>query len=150
LIVISTSFVTPFMGSALNIAIPTIGREFESGATLLSWIATSYILATASCLLPAGRFADLHGRRRIYTAGILVFSLATLLCGLVNSIDWLIFMRVVQGIGASLIFSTGIAILAAVYPPERRGRALGYATASTYIGLSAGPVLGGLISFHLG
>lgn len=150
LIVISTSFVTPFMGSALNIAIPTIGREFSSGATLLSWIATSYILATASCLLPAGRFADLHGRRRIYTAGIFVFSVATLLCGLVNSIAWLIFMRVVQGIGASLIFSTGIAILAAVYPAERRGRALGYATASTYIGLSAGPVLGGLISFHLG
>jgi EmrB/QacA subfamily drug resistance transporter len=150
LIVVSTSFVTPFMGSSLNIAIPTIGREFEAGATLLSWIATSYILATASCLLPAGRFADMHGRRRIYTAGILIFSVATLLCGLVNSIDWLIFMRVVQGIGASLIFSTGIAILAAVYPAERRGRALGYATASTYIGLSAGPVLGGLISFHLG
>ncbi len=150
LIVTATSFVTPFMGSALNIAIPSIGREFVSSATLMSWIATSYILATASCLLPAGRFADIHGRRRIYTAGLLVFSLATLFCAGVTSIEGLIFMRVLQGIGASFIFSTGIAILAAVYPPERRGRALGYSTAATYIGLSAGPVLGGLISFHLG
>jgi len=150
LIVIATSFMTPVMGSALNIAIPSIGREFSASATTLSWIATGYILATASCLLPAGRFADIQGRSIVYTAGILTFSLATLLCGLVSSIEWLIFMRVVQGIGASFIFSTGIAILASVYPPERRGRVLGYATASTYVGLSAGPVLGGLISFHLG
>lgn len=150
LIVIATSFMTPVMGSALNIAIPSIGREFSASATTLSWIATGYILATASCLLPAGRFADIQGRSLVYTAGILTFSLATLLCGLVSSIEWLIFMRVVQGVGASFIFSTGIAILASVYPPERRGRVLGYATASTYIGLSAGPVLGGLISFHLG
>jgi EmrB/QacA subfamily drug resistance transporter len=150
LIVIATSFMTPVMGSALNIAIPSIGREFSASATTLSWIATGYILATASCLLPAGRFADIQGRSIVYTAGILTFSLATLLCGLVSSIEGLIFMRVVQGIGASFIFSTGIAILASVYPPERRGRVLGYATASTYVGLSAGPVLGGLISFHLG
>ena len=150
LIVVATSFMTPVMGSALNIAIPSIGREFSASATMLSWIATGYILATASCLLPAGRFADIRGRSRIYTAGILLFSAATLLCGLVSSIEMLIFMRVIQGIGASFIFSTGIAILASVYPPERRGRALGYATASTYVGLSAGPVLGGLISFHLG
>ena len=150
LIVTATSFVTPFMGSALNIAIPAIGREFSSSATLLSWVATSYILATATCLLPAGRFADINGRRIVYIAGILLFTLATLLCGIVTSIGWLIFMRAVQGIGASFIFSTGMAILAAAYPPESRGKALGYSTASTYIGLSAGPVLGGVISFHFG
>ena len=149
-IVTATSFVTPFMGSALNIAIPSIGREYGSSATLMSWVATSYILACASLLLPAGRFADLYGRVRIYTAGLLLFSLATLACGLTRSIEQLIFMRVIQGLGASLIFSTGIAILAASYPTAQRGRALGYATASTYMGLSAGPVMGGLISFHLG
>ena len=74
LIVVATSFMTPVMGSALNIAIPSIGREFSASATMLSWIATGYILATASCLLPAGRFADIRGRSRIYTAGILLFS----------------------------------------------------------------------------
>jgi len=73
-----------------------------------------------------------------------------LLCGLTDSIAWLIFMRMIQGIGASFIFSTGMAILAAAYPPASRGKALGYSTASTYVGLSAGPVLGGLISFHFG
>ena len=150
LIVTATSFVTPFMGSALNIAIPAIGREFSSSATLMSWVATSYILATATCLLPAGRFADINGRIVIYTTGLFLFSTATLLCGLVDSIGGLIFMRAVQGVGASFIFSTGMAILAAVYPPESRGKALGVSTAATYVGLSAGPVLGGIISFHFG
>ena len=150
LIVTATSFVTPFMGSALNIAIPAIGAEFSSSATVLSWVATSYILATATCLLPAGRFADINGRSRVYKTGIFIFSASTLLCGAVDSIGGLIFMRILQGIGGSFIFSTGIALLAAVYPPESRGKALGFATASTYVGLSAGPVVGGLISFHLG
>lgn len=149
-IVAATSFVTPFMGSALNIAIPAIGQEFQSSATLLSWVATSYILATATCLLPAGRFADIRGRSRIYTAGILLFSAATLLCALADSVAWLITLRAIQGMGASFIFSTGIALLAAAYPTEKRGKAIGFATASTYIGLSAGPVLGGLISYHFG
>ena len=131
------------MGSSLNIAIPSIGREFSVSATVLSWVATAYILATATCLLPAGRVADLKGRSRIYIAGIFLFSLATLLCGIASSAAWLIFFRIVQGVGAAFIFSTGMAILADAYPPERRGRALGYSTASTYVGLSAGPVLGG-------
>ncbi|HEY5505358.1 MAG TPA: MFS transporter, partial [Sedimentisphaerales bacterium] len=150
LIVTATSFVTPFMGSALNIAIPSIGREFGASATMLSWVPTSYILATATCLLPAGRFADINGRRKMYTAGILLFTTATLMCGMVDSIGGLILMRVLQGIGASFIFSTGMAILAAAYPPDSRGKALGYSTASTYVGLSAGPVLGGIISFYFG
>ncbi len=150
LIVTATSFVTPFMASSLNIAIPSIGREFSVSPTVLSWVATAYILATATCLLPAGRIADIKGRSRIYTAGIFLFSTATLLCGVASSAAWLIFLRMIQGIGAAFIFSTGMAILAAAYPPERRGRALGYSTASTYVGLSAGPVLGGLISFHYG
>lgn len=150
LIVTATSFVTPFMGSALNIAIPAIGHEFGASASMLSWIPTSYILATASCLLPAGRFADIRGRGRIYTAGIFLFSTATLLCGLTDSIAWLLGLRILQGVGAALIFSTGIAILTAAYPQASRGRALGISTASTYVGLSAGPVLGGLISYYSG
>ncbi len=150
LIVTATSFVTPFMGSSLNIAIPSIGHEFSVSATVLSWVATAYILATATCLLPAGRFADIKGRSRIYIAGIFLFSIATLFCGIADSAAWLIFFRAVQGLGAAFIFSTGMAILAAAYPPESRGRALGYSTASTYVGLSAGPVLGGLISYHYG
>ena len=150
IIVTATSFVTPFMGSALNIAIPAIGQEFQASAAALSWVVSSYILSTATCLLPAGRFADIHGRIGVYITGIFIFSVATVLCGFTQGLSWLIGLRVVQGMGSSLIFSTGIAILAAVYPPEGRGKALGFSTASTYIGLSAGPVLGGFISFHFG
>lgn len=145
-----TSFVTPFMGSAMNIAIPSLGKDFSASATELSWVVTSYILATAACLLPAGRVADIQGRFRIYRAGIFIFSLATLCCGFAGSLTWLIGLRILQGVGAACIFSTGMALLAAAYPPEKRGRAFGFSTASTYVGLSAGPVLGGLISFHLG
>ena len=150
IVVMGTSFVTPFMGSAMNIAIPAIGQEFHSNAIDLSWIVSSYILATVACLLPVGRFADLRGRSRIYFTGISIFSVATLGCAMADNLAWLIGCRVLQGMGASCIFSTGIAILAAVFPPERRGQALGFSTASTYVGLSAGPVLGGLISFYLG
>ena len=150
LIVTATSFVTPFMGSALNIAIPAIGQDFQASAAALSWVVTGYILSTVTCLLPAGRFADINGRIGVYITGIFVFSFATILCGLADSLYWLIGLRALQGIGSSMIFSTGIAILAAVYPPERRGKALGVTTASTYIGLSAGPVLGGFVCFHFG
>ena len=149
-IVMITSFFTPFMGSSLNIAVPTIGHEFNSSATLLSWVVTSYILATAACLLPFGRFADIHGRKRVFLSGIIVFSLSALLGGLAPSIGWLIVFRAMQGIGGAMIFSTSLAILTSVYPPERRGKALGLSAAMTYSGLSLGPVLGGLINYYLG
>ena len=150
MIIMATSFVTPFMGSAVNVAIPAIGRQYEANAILLSWVATSYILTTAACLLPAGRFADIKGRRLIFISGLLFFSFASFLCVLAPSIQLLIVFRICQGLGAALIFSTGLAILAAAFPKEGRGKALGYTTAATYTGLSAGPVLGGMLTYYAG
>jgi len=144
------SFLTPFMGSSLTIALPIIARELSMNAILLSWIATSYILAAAMFLLPFGKIADIYGRKRIFVAGILVYTLMSYLCGTSNSATMLIVTRVFQGIGGAMIFGTSVAILISVYPPKERGKALGINVASVYLGLSCGPIVGGFLTQHFG
>lgn len=144
------SFITPFMGSAINIALPSIGAEFASSAITLSWVATAYLLTVAIFLIPFGRIADIYGRKKIFLYGIIVFSLASLFSGLAPNIGILIFFRVLQAIGSGMIFSTSVAIITSVFPPKERGRAMGIAVGSVYLGLSLGPFIGGLLTQHLG
>lgn len=148
--VISAAFLVPFVASAINLSLPSLGKEFQSSAFLLSWVVTSYLLASASFLLPFGRLADIIGRRKVFLTGLILFSLFSLLCGLSTSIAMLIGFRLLQGIASAMIFSTSMAILTSVYPPHKRGKALGLSVASTYIGLSIGPVLGGWMNHNLG
>jgi len=143
-------FLTTFMGSSINIALPSIGHEFQMGAVLLGWVATAYILGSATCLLPFGRLADIYGRKRILTCGIFIFTIASLLLAFTPSATVLIALRAVQGIGGAMIFTTGIAILTSVFPTGERGKALGINAAATYLGLSLGPVLGGLLTQNFG
>lgn len=143
-------FLTTFMGSSINIALPSIGHEFQMSAVSLGWVATAYILASATCLLPFGRLADIYGRKRVLTCGIFIFTIASLLLAFTPSATVLIVLRVVQGIGGAMIFTTGIAILTSVFPAGERGKALGINAAATYLGLSLGPVLGGLLTQHFG
>ena len=143
-------FLTTFMGSSINIALPSIGHEFQMGAVLLGWVATAYILGSAACLLPFGRLADIYGRKRILTCGIFIFTIASLLLAFTPSATVLIALRAVQGIGGAMIFTTGIAILTSVFPTGERGKALGINAAATYLGLSLGPVLGGLLTQNFG
>ncbi|HHT64101.1 MAG: MFS transporter [Bacillota bacterium] len=151
LIVITlASFLTPFMGSAINLAIPAIGRDFNSNTIILSWVATSYILASAAFLVPFGRLSDIIGRKRIFLIGITVFFIFTFLCGLAWSIQVLIIFRIIQGVGSAMIFSTGMAILSSAFPPQERGKVLGINVATVYVGLSLGPVLGGTLNHHFG
>lgn len=138
------------MVSAVNIALPAIGREFALDAVLLSWVATSYLLSSAMFLLPVGRLADIHGRKRIFLWGVGIYSATSLLLALSGSVTMLIAGRVAQGLGAAMMFSTSTAILTSVYPPQQRGRALGIAIAAVYLGLSMGPFVGGLLTHHLG
>jgi EmrB/QacA subfamily drug resistance transporter len=145
-----SSFLTTFMGSSVNIALPSIGREFQTDAVLLSWVATSYLLATATFLLPFGRLADIYGRKRILTYGIFIFTISSLISAFAPSATALIALRALQGIGSAMIFTTGIAILTSVFPAAERGKALGISVAMTYLGLSLGPVLGGLLTQHFG
>jgi len=144
------SFLMPFMGSSVNVALPSLGKEFAMDAVLLSWVATSYLLAAAVFLVPWGRLGDIHGRKRIFTAGIAVYTLGSLLCGLSVSTAMLLSCRVVQGMGSAMMFGTALAIITSVFPPEERGRAMGITVAAVYTGLSLGPFLGGLLTQHLG
>ena len=143
-------FLATFMASSINIALPSIGREFQMNAVLLGWVATAYILASATCLLPFGRLADIYGRKRILTCGIFIFTIASAILTFVPSATVLIGLRAVQGIGGAMIFTTSIAILTSVFPVGERGKALGINAAATYLGLSLGPVLGGLLTQHFG
>jgi EmrB/QacA subfamily drug resistance transporter len=146
----SASFLTPFMGSATNVALPAIGSEFGLDPVALSWIATAYLLSVAAFLLPAGRIADLSGRKRVFVGGLAVHSATSLLCGLAPSAAWLLAARVAQGVGGAMIFGTAVALLSAVFPEGRRGRALGVNVAAVYLGLTLGPLLGGALTQHLG
>ncbi len=145
-----STFLVGFMGSSINIALPSIGSEFEMDAVLLGWVATAYILTSAMLLLPFGRLADIYGRKRILTCGILIYIISSLLLSFVPSATMLISLRAVQGVGGAMIFSTGVAMVASVFPVGERGKALGITVAMTYLGLSLGPVLGGLLTQHFG
>ncbi|MBC7234776.1 MAG: MFS transporter [Chloroflexi bacterium] len=140
-----TSLLTPLMASSVNVALPQIGQEFHMPAVLLSWVATAYSLASAVFLVPFGKVADIHGRKRIYIVGVAFYTAASVLCALAPSGPSLVICRVLQGIGGAMIFGTGIAILTSVYPPGQRGYVLGINTAVVYAGLSVGPFLGGLL-----
>ena len=149
LIATLSSFLTPFMLSAVNIALPAIGRHFGADAVLLSWVATAYLLAASVSLMPFGKLSDLHGRKRVFLVGMTVFTASSVLCGLAGSVEALIAFRVVQGVGIAMVFATGIAILTSVTPPDERGRALGITVAAVYLGLACGPFAGGWLTEHL-
>ncbi|HOE65031.1 MAG TPA: MFS transporter [Candidatus Hydrogenedentes bacterium] len=142
------AFLTPFTGSSVNVAIPAIGRELGLHATALSWVVTAYILAASALLLPFGRMADLYGRRKIFMAGIAIFTLSSLLSALTASAAILICGRALQGVGSAMIFSTGLAILTGVYEEGERGRVVGINTAAVYAGLSFGPAVGGALTHY--
>ncbi len=144
------SFVTPFMGSSVNVALPAISEEFSMPAVLLSWVVTSYLLAAAVFLVPFGRLADIHGRKRLFLYGMWVFVAASLLCAIAPDALTLISFRALQGLGSGMMFGTSVAILSSVYPPRERGKVLGLAVAAVYTGLAAGPFFGGILTGSLG
>jgi len=145
-----SSFLTPFMGSSVNIALPSIGREFAMDAILLGWVATSYLLAATMFLVPFGRIADIHGRKKIFLYGIFTFALSSLLSAIAPSPIFLVCCRVLQGIGSAMIFGTAVAILTSVFPAGERGKVLGINVAAVYSGLSLGPFMGGFLTQQLG
>jgi len=145
-----SGFLTPFMSSSVNIALAAIGRTWPVSAATLGWVSTANILAAAALVVPFGRLADIVGRRRILLAGAVVFTAASAYAMLAGSIAQLIAARAIQGVGASAMFGTGIAILTSVLPPGERGRALGLNTAAVYLGLSLGPFVGGWLTSAFG
>ncbi len=149
-VTIAASFLMPYMGSSMNIALPTIGEELNMSAVALSWVATSYLLSTVIVLLPLGRLSDMLGRKKIFLYGIILYTMASLFCAFSFSSVQLIIFRVLQGIGSAMIYSTAVAILTSLFPKEERGKIMGIYVAAVYIGLSMGPFLGGVFTQYLG
>ncbi|MBU1233733.1 MAG: MFS transporter [Proteobacteria bacterium] len=145
-----TSFMAPFMISSVNVALPAIQSDFGVDAVTLSWIPTSYLLAMAILLVPAGKFADIYGRKKIFLCGVVLYTLASTFAAFVPSVGWLLAMRAGQGVGAAMFVTTAMAILTSVVLPGRRGRALGILVSAVYVGLATGPFVGGFMTRYLG
>ncbi|MEM0204708.1 MAG: MFS transporter [Nitrososphaerota archaeon] len=144
------SFLTPFMGSSINVALPSMAKEFAMDVILMNWVAMSFLLAAAAFLVPFGRVADLYGRKRVFLYGLIVYTIFSSLSATSTSPILIIFYRAFQGVGGAMIFATAAAILTSVFPLGERGKALGINAASIYLGLSLGPSLGGLMTQNLG
>ncbi|MDR0873909.1 MAG: MFS transporter, partial [Prevotellaceae bacterium] len=151
LIVICTAaFLVPFMGSSLNLALPEISDTLSMKAVTLTWLATAYLISTAIFQIPFARLADLLGRKKVFLAGVAIFSLCSFLCGFANSSGMLIALRFLAGIGSAMMMGTNLAILTSLFPPEKRGKALGINTAVVYAALAAGPFVGGMLTHYIG
>lgn len=144
------AFITPLMLSAVNVAIPTIAQGLQMDAITASWVPLAYLLASGVFLLPFGRLGDMYGRKKLFLSGMTTVTVASILASMAQSALLLILCRALQGMGAAMLFGTGIAILSSVYPPEKRGKVLGLSVSSVYLGLTCGPFAGGLVTQAFG
>ncbi|HEX9027579.1 MAG TPA: MFS transporter [Anaerolineales bacterium] len=135
-------------GSALNVALPALQASLHASGAQLLWIVNGYLLMLASLILVGGTLGDRLGRKKVFQAGIGLFMLASLGSGLSPTVEWIIPARIVQGIGGSLMIPGSLALISALLPPDRRGRAIGTWSAATTLVNVAGPVLGGFLADH--
>lgn len=145
-----TAFITPFMGSALNLSIPAISAEFMANAVSMGWVITIFLLISTSFSVPFGRIADIYGKKKFFLAGTIIFTIASMICIFASGIRMLLICRGIQGLGAAMIFATNTALISAIFPPQVRGRMMGTSVTLTYLGLAMGPVIGGQLNHYFG
>ena len=135
--------------TVVNVALPAIQEDLGADISELQWIVTGYALTFAALMLIGGKLADAYGRRLIFVVGIVIFTGASLWCGLADSGSMLIAARVVQGAGAALMNPATLSIIAATFPPRERGTAIGIWAGTAALALAIGPLVGGLLTEHL-
>ena len=145
-----TSFLTPFTGSALNLALPSLGAEYGANPAQLGWVLGSFLLAAIVVLLPFGKLADRYGKRHFFIMGNGIFAATSLAACFAPNLPLLIAARAAQGIGSAMTFATSMSILTLVIPKERRGWAMGWNVAVVYTGLTLGPAVGGFLNYYYG
>jgi len=136
--------------TVVNVALPAIQRDLGIDVAQLEWVVTGYALSFAVLMLTGGKLADMLGRRRIFLFGLAVFTVSSLLCGLAGSAELLIGARVLQGVGAACMMPATLSIITATFPPKERGAALGIWAGVSAMALAIGPLVGGLITEHIG
>ncbi|ODA42839.1 MFS transporter [Desulfosporosinus sp. BG] len=139
------TFMSTLDSSIVNVALPTISIKLQADLSILQWVVTAYLLTISSLLPVFGRIADLVGRKRVFSIGFLIFTLGSILCGLATNIWFLIGMRVLQALGASMLMANSAALIIANFPPKERGRALGLTGTVVALGSLTGPALGGVL-----
>jgi len=149
-IIMISSFITPFLGASVNIALPSMSEDLGMNAVTMSWVAMSFLLSSAVFLVPIGKLADMFGRVKVFILGNIIVVVASLLCALAKDAAMLISCRVLQGIGSAMMFGTNMAIITAIFPPHMRGKAIGINVTAVYLGLSVAPVLGGILTQTFG
>jgi len=141
--------ITPIMGSSINIALPAIAKDFGANAILLSWVTTGFFLVPAMFAIPLGRIADIYGLKKIFTYGVLIFTIASFLAAISPRIEFLIMARCLQGVGSAMILVTGMAIITSTFSLSERSKVIGINITFIYIGMAIGPVIGGLVTQYL-
>ena len=136
--------------TVVQVALPTIQRHLHSGFTDLQWVIDAYALSLASVILTCGALADRYGRKRVFVVGLVVFTVASLLCGLAQRPDVLIWSRALQGLGGGAMFATGLALIGQDYHGADRGRAIAAWGATVGAAVAIGPLVGGILTDSLG
>ena len=142
-------FLATIDGSIVNVALPTLVRELQTDFPTVQWVVLAYLLTQTTLMLSIGRLGDMIGKKQIFSAGFVVFTVGSVLCGLAPTVYWLIAFRVVQAVGASMVLALGFAIVTESFPPQERGRALGINGSLVSVGIVIGPVIGGFIIENL-
>jgi EmrB/QacA subfamily drug resistance transporter len=153
-LVVGVTCISAFMGqldaSIVQLALPTLKQTFGVSVNAVRWVAIAYLLAFASCLPIFGCLCQMFGRKLIYLIGFALFTVASLLCGLAPDLAWLVGFRILQGVGGGMLGANSMAVLVTSVAADRRGRAIGLFTAAQAVGVSVGPVAGGLLLDALG
>ena len=142
-------FLATIDGSIVNVALPTLTTELNTDFATVQWVVLSYLLTVTILQAVVGRLADMYGRKFLYNAGFVVFTVGSAFCGLAQTAEWLILARVLQGVGGAMILALGMAIITDAFPSGERGRALGITGSIVSIGIVTGPTLGGIIIENL-
>jgi len=145
-----TSFLVPYMGSSLNLALPELALAFGLDAKELGWVTSAFLIATAVFQVPFAKIADLFGRKKVFLLGVALFGAASVACAIAWDFISLIVFRVFAGLGSAMIFGTNLAILSSTYEASERGKAMGVLTSVVYMALAVGPFLGGILTHYFG
>lgn len=140
----------PIIGQSVNVALPAIGKSLSCNPVVLGWISISLLLSIAVFAIPAGRVADIFGRKKVFLLGVIICTVTSFVLATSHTAAVLIFFRAVQGIGGAMILNTGLVIVSSIYPAGKRGKPLGLCMAAIYTGQTLAPFLGGLLTHHFG